>query len=1016
MLQSFISILPAVVGADGSAHRRKHRRFHHRKPIIEDPGNWIWIQESETQHNFYLYARKLFEVKSKPTKAILKASADSKYKLFVNGEYVGKGPVRSGAGYTYYDTYDITELLNKGKNVIAFLAHSIGEDTYSYASGRGGLICKCDIEVGEEKLAIDTDETWMVHRAVDWTNAGARLSSRLGFQEVYDAANRFDSWNQVKFKEKGWENAVVVGTPPSMPWGKMIDRQIPQLHEEKVLPLEIVGAFNSPERTRDTTPDQIPDIMAASELSNLSSGSVKSADALLADDGLTHIKTPRGDKGVVIVLDFGREVFGNVEIGIAGSGSGVIDLGYSERLEDGRVKPNFSGINYTDRVILNKGRLDWQGFEPRAFRYLQIEFRWCSRAVALEYVKVNQTTYPVQHAGYFECSDRLLNEIWRVGAYTAHLCMEDTFIDCPWRERAQWWGDARIESRVAYYAFDDTALLAQGLRQIAQTQQPDGMICGMYPASEDRLVPDFALFWVFSILDHYAFTDDIGMVRELYPNVKRLLSWFEKHSDNDGLLLNVPGWLFIDWADLDKHGNVTALNCLYYQGLRIASVLATIIGQEDEAAEYAEATNKLKMAINKHLYSVKQGLYADCRVDGKLADKFSHQANILAALFELPDHYQKSTIYRQLMNGSLPEINTPYFMSHLLETLYAGERHDDALNIIRKKWGDMIKAGATTFWEHFTPEHSLCHGWSTSPTRDLIAEYVGIKPALGSHRFTIAPHTGDLTWAQGTINTNAGPLTVEWRVLRNSLAIRVDVPQGLRVDIYPPCDPDSKLTLDGKAHPSRFMTVEGGTHHVKVTAARAPKAPPLDESLKPKPIKHVEMLQDISPYGMRRPSTGTTRRRTRSKRSDHAKATAPAAPIEALQELENKCVEPLEIEPTIEIQSLPEPTVAAESAEKSQKKPRRRSHRGGRRHSKAAATVAEVKTVETVAETASPVEEKMPDPMETAPLSKPVPNEQAAEAPKKKRRYSSRRGGVKHKPKKDQSPEQITEQKEQATE
>ena len=168
-----------------------------------------------------------------------------------------------------------------------------------------------------------------------------------------------------------------------------------------------------------------------------------------------------------MILDFGREVFGNVEIGIGGSGSGVIDIGYGELLEDGRVKPNRGGLKYTDRLILKKGKLHWQGFESRAFRYMQIEFRRCTKVVALDYIMVNQTTYPVKYTGSFECDDGLLNEIWRVGAYTTELCMEDTFIDCPWRERAQWWGDARIESRAAYYAFDDTKLLAQGLRQMA---------------------------------------------------------------------------------------------------------------------------------------------------------------------------------------------------------------------------------------------------------------------------------------------------------------------------------------------------------------------------------------------------------------------------------------------------------------------------------------------------------------------------------------------------------------------
>ena len=263
--------------------------------------------------------------------------------------------------------------------------------------------------------------------------------------------------------------------------------------------------------------------MAASELIALTAGSVKGAEKLLVEDGETQIKTPRGDRGVTVLLDFGREVFGNVEVGIAGSGSGIIDLGYSELLEDGRVKPNRGEMKYSDRIVLKKGRLDWQSFEPRAFRYIQIEFRWCSKAVELEYVRVNQTTYPAALTASFECSDSLLNDIWNAGAYTAHLCMNDTFVNSPWRDRAQWWADARIVSRVAYYAFNDTKLLEQGLRQFADSQKPDGRIAAVYPSSTEQFVPDTSLFWVLSVLEHYAFTDDAEVATELYPAVKRLL-------------------------------------------------------------------------------------------------------------------------------------------------------------------------------------------------------------------------------------------------------------------------------------------------------------------------------------------------------------------------------------------------------------------------------------------------------------------------------------------------------------
>ncbi len=670
------------------------------KSSQDDIEKWIWIANPDPIPNSYIHARKTFALDRAPTSAVIKTSADSRYKLFVNGRYVGKGPVRSAEGHCFVNTFDVTDLLTHGANVIAFLVHHIGENTYAYSAGKPGLICRVEIDTDGEPLVFGTDETWKVRRAVEWTASGARMSHRLGFQEVYDAEDAHDDWNEARCGERGWEHAVVVGVPPALPWGELKPRQIPPLREERISPHAVIGAYNGAEVGRETPAAGMPAIMANTDLVTLRSGDVKDLQAVLSDEGQTHIRTPRGDKAVAIVLDFGREVFGNVEIGLAGAG-GCVDIGYGELLLDGRVKPNRDDTRYTDRIYLKRGRLAWQSFEPRAFRYVQIEFRRCPRPVALDYVRVNQTTYPVGRTAGFECSDKLINKIWEAGVYTTQLCMEDTFIDCPWRERGQWWGDARILSRAAYYAFDDTALLAQGLRQLASAQNKDGAIQGLYPPGDIAIAPDFALLWVFSVLDYYAFSDDADLVRELYPAVRGMLQWFAGFANDSGMLVGVPGRLLIDRADLERRGEVTSLNCFYHQALRIAAALANIAGAPEDAQGYLDTANRLKVAINKLMYVPRRGLYAECRIDGKLVEKFSRQTNILAALFDITDQYQKAGIFRQLANGALPELGTPYFASYFLEALYSADRHADALDYVRRKWGRMIEAGATTLWEDF---------------------------------------------------------------------------------------------------------------------------------------------------------------------------------------------------------------------------------------------------------------------------------------------------------------------------
>ncbi|NLN76077.1 MAG: hypothetical protein GX139_07175 [Armatimonadetes bacterium] len=991
MLDSFISLVSTAIVAPRFGQGAKQPID---KPAEECQGKWIWIADAAPVVNSYIRTRKTFRLHAKPVGATLKICASSLYKLFVNGAYVGKGPVRSGRGYCYYDTFDITNLLHKGDNVIAALVHHVGEHTYSAPAGKPGLLCKAEVESEKESVYIGSDETWKVQRAAEWLGDGARINHRLGFQEIYDCASAAGGWTEVKFKEKGWENAVAVGVPPDPLFGELVARQIPQLREQTILPKAIVTIGNTAEAPRDMPVSDMPDRMAATEITNLRAGKVRDEKTLLTGEGTAHINTPRGDRGVAIVFDFGREVFGNVEVGIAGSGSGCIDLGYSEMLINDHVCPNAESAKCSDRVLLKKGVLAWQSFGPRAFRYLQAEFRRCSKPVALQYVRVNQTTYPVEYTASFSCNDRLLNEIWAAGAYTAELCLQDTFIDCPWREQAQWWSEARLLSRTAYYTFGDTALLAQALRQFAAAQDRDGAIFGLNPAGVKMLAPDLSILWVYSILDYYAFSDDAELVSELYPAVEELMAWFSRFVNDDGLLADVPGYLQIDHADLEREGEVASLNCLYFQGLRVAGMLAAISGKFDEAENYISVAQRVKVAINKFLYMPKHGLYAECRKNGELVEKFSRQTNILAALFDVTDQYQKAGIMRQMDGKALPELTTPYFGSFYLETLYLLDRHDDALAYMRRMWGEMIKSGATTLWEDVKTRECLCHGSAVGPARDLIAEYLGIKPVAGSHRFVVAPHTGDLRWAKGFVATNSGPLNVEWKTLRNGLELIVGVPEGVRVDVYPPGPIGSAITLDGNNLPMRVASLAEGSHTIRLTNPKPLK--PIDYESAPAPlVPQVQVLENDFKLGRRRIELEPRRKTKRTDKTGkpHAAETDSAEAVKApaidllpksgIADAEQDHKEPVHAADAAE-QVEPKDQIDSEPTKKDSDKKHRKRPRGGRGRGR---TRAETPANPSADEAQPPTPEPVPesDTTEKAPVGEAV-------APKPKRHTRGSRG------------------------
>ena len=60
----------------------------------------------------HLY-RDALELESVPEKAPLRITADSRYVLYVNGQEVGRGPVRSQPRKLHYDSYDVAALLRR---------------------------------------------------------------------------------------------------------------------------------------------------------------------------------------------------------------------------------------------------------------------------------------------------------------------------------------------------------------------------------------------------------------------------------------------------------------------------------------------------------------------------------------------------------------------------------------------------------------------------------------------------------------------------------------------------------------------------------------------------------------------------------------------------------------------------------------------------------------------------------------------------------------------------------------
>lgn len=796
---------------------------------------WIWRRRGidklsfsggspphEAEANRYVYFRKTVDVESPVTAANVHVSADGRYQLYVNGQLIGRGPARSTQAFQAADPYDLTPYLRPGSNVISALVHSYGRNTAWYelpiweqarAFGCGGFFLQGEAVTDGGTVTLDTDASWRHLVAEAWERDTPGCS--LGFVEVYDARRAPQGWTDADFDDTGWDAAEVLRVSARnfagdvVPFSTLIVRDIPPLLEEMRFPQNVLSYG---EVVNGLDEGDVGAQMAAEK-----PGFLKKPGSFL--DGVTTI-TANPDRSVSVIIDFGEMVTGRVGFHVDGPAGAVVDFAYGERLLlDGRVRIIAGIAGYDDtpqahRYILREGDQRFEQFEWAGFRYLQMTFRNCARPLHVKSVHLNFTTYPLAERGEFACSDDLLNQVWEIGANTLRLCMHDAYEDCPSREQRQWIGDAYVQMMINYVAFGDSALAARLLRQVAQSQRSSGLTMASTPsdfgAGTFFNIPDFSLYWMMEADRYVTYTGDASIVQELYPALVKAVAWFERFLDDDCLLSNVPHWVFVDWADLDKQGQVTALNAHFVEALRAVARLALFADAPRDAVRYDRLADHIAAAINRHLWDEDRGVYVDARHRGQPSRRVSQVANAMVMAFGVAPRERWPSILAYIMDEERlvltrtgdedpdegvfdPErdvvLAQPFTMHFLHRALSMAGEHERLLANIRSRWGALAQAGESTWREAWQLHdyHSACHAWSGTPTFDLSSEVLGIAPLEpGFRRFRVAPHPVDLEWARGRFPTPHGEIAVAWVAKKGRFELTVEVPAGAQAMIALP--------------------------------------------------------------------------------------------------------------------------------------------------------------------------------------------------------------------------------------
>jgi hypothetical protein len=728
---------------------------------IEPEANWIWDGGAENPQNYYLSIRKVFTLDNPVSQASAFISAHSFAQLYINGKFVERVPVKSDPEYQVYEHFDLGSYFVQGENTIAVLVYNYGVGMHHHINARGGFFFQGRINDTEgHSIHINSDKSWKVCTADAWdSNTHQRHVNHLvGFREKYDAARALAGWQTASFDDSKWEDATEIGVPPVAPWNSIVVVKRPFLARVVIEP---VASWES--------------------------------------------------KGYR-VYDFGKVFSACPEFTINAAADGMqFDIGTAERLDSDKLPTMTLELDYTDTYITTKGRQTWKPITWRGFRYFAIQQ---NPQVNIERASAEFRSYPVQNKGSFLCSDSELNRYWEIGRWTLQLCSQDTLMDTPWREQTQYIaGDSRYDMRYANYAFGPEAqfLFKYNILSGAFSQRwkKDGSIRSRYPTdwllgpTTSTYIPDYQLEWIMMIHEYYLYYADETLVKQVYPNMTKLMDYFETYINREhDLLGSVPGWVVLDHPDsfpMDVHGENTAMNCLYYGALNSASWLARNVMKDNSQADaWAQTGVSVKNAVNKRLFSENDGVYKD----GFESSRLTQQTQVYALKYGLvPDDKKANVVHFVTGKGRSCEESFSYW---LLSSMFSEGQGQWALDYIRTYWGH--EANAKEFngaWHEGWDSQwgSSSHAWCGGPTALLPEKVLGVEPILpGWKKFSIKPCLYDLEWAAGVIPTAAGDIIVKLQEKNNGKAnqgmqINAVIPADTVSEIYVPVNQTENVTI-----------------------------------------------------------------------------------------------------------------------------------------------------------------------------------------------------------------------------
>ncbi len=552
---------------------------------------------------------------------VLRITAADCYRVWINGTFLAYGPARTAHGHSRVDELPLVGIATEGVNHLAVEVSSCGIDSYAYALHDPFL--QAEILQAGQPLMATGGEGFKAYCLKERIQKVERYSKQRPFAEAYRLSAGCNDW---RVGGGTREPVVCEQIKPC----HLLPRHVPLPEYHCVVPVrireqgEVVHAPGLESLLRNPARDKVGTRVMGYPVEELEIDMSKEllhfgfAPVQPHEDGTN----PPEQGGLRIpargyaLFDFDSVQGGFIETWLHCDMPTRVYLQFDETLSRNKDEQFVLGVGAV-ALDLEPGEHAFTSFEPYTMSFIRVIA--CEAPVTVNALCVREYAHPGPEPDR-PFHDAELNAIFRAGWQTFRTNSVDLFTDCMSRERGGYPCDSYFTARAELTLTGESRVERNFLENYFLVDSfasiPPGMVPHCYPS--DRLgkwqfIPNWGLWLVLQLCEHCLRTGDESLRDLAYSRVDALFNWFAQYRNAQGLLEDVPGWLFVEWSDANNYTNGVnhPTNMLYARCLAVAADLY-------DRADWTEASDQTRESVHKQSWDGHWFADQSKRVDGVL--------------------------------------------------------------------------------------------------------------------------------------------------------------------------------------------------------------------------------------------------------------------------------------------------------------------------------------------------------------------------------------------------------------